>query len=480
MELSQERARGVWLAVVSGLLWLAAMLSGTLGVGSLLIWVAFVPLIIALERDGRRAFLLFAVSFLLGTGVYLALVSIQVWMYAFAAVFPLILAGAMGLVWRFVARPAPPPLRAGLMVLTAVCLDWAVAATPITAVISPSITLADTPFLALAGVVGFPGVTLAILTVNVLIYTIAFTERRAKTIPYAVGAALLVAAGFVLAWIQPSWHYAGRRVLVSALDGGMHPGGAVAPPARLSAEREKLPAAEGVSWDVTEGGGEIVLWPEKFYPEDILADETTAQRLADAASHTVIVPFVSEDRNMAVPVSSRGFEETYTKLKPARVLGEGVVEGSEQPIYEAPTGWRYGLLICFDMHFERYARQLVSGGAEMILVPSNSNARLNSQGWVKRVAALRAVEGGVPVVVATDIGSYIVDHRGRVVRQSDGHEPEIISAEVAPNPIATLYVHGGHAVRYLFVAGFVVLLATGIVTRVRSRSRSASNRRRCG
>jgi apolipoprotein N-acyltransferase len=462
------RVQNLGLALLSGALWCVAMVSGSTGFGSGLIWAAFVPLMIAVSRGEGYAetYLYLAISFLIGTGIYLALLSIQSWMYAFALLFPLILAAITALMWSF-ARNASPALRGALMILYVSCLDWGIASTQITATISPSITQADTIFLAPAGIAGFPLITALIVTVNTLAYHLLFGSRS-EGLVFALAAAAVVAVSFAISLAQPSWRYQTENAVpVSALDSGMYPNGFHSPPERLAAERAKLPG--GLYWELTEQGGDVVVWPEKFYPGDVLTDADDRQALEEAATDkTIIVPLESQNRNMAIPLTPTGFEEAYTKLRPATVIGEESAAGSEQYVY-TEEDWRYGLVICFDMHFEQYSRGIAKKGAEAILVPSNSGAVFNSQNWVKRTAAVRAVEVGVPFVVATDIGSYIIDHRGRILEQSGGKTPAIITAEIMPNPTRTLYVLGGHYVRWAFAVLFVLLVLVQVLVQLKRR-----------
>ena len=452
-------ARNILYAVLSGTLWLLAMISGSTGFGSAFIWIAFVPLIVAARERSRKTVLYFAISFCVGSGIYLALLSIQPWMYGFAVVFPLVLAGLTALMWRFACRSSHPSFRAVVMILFAMVLDWAVASTPVTAVISPAITQAGTIFLAPAGLAGFPLVTGLIVTVNVLVYFMLFSRRRALILHALIGAAV-VCAVFAVAWLQPSWRYSGNSLRVSALDSGMSPGGLHAPPEELARERTRLTVPEGLYWELTrQAEGEITVWPEKFYPRDLLAHPADMEALKRATDKCMIVPFLSAGGNMAMPLTRDGFDKPYVKMRPAGIVGERGTGGTEQPVYTLEDRWRYGLLICFDMHFEEYSRRLVQSGAEMVLVPSVANALVNSMGWVKRTASVRAVETGVPFAVSTDIGAYVIDHRGKVIAESHGRTPTVVTGEVMPNSVGTFYTRGGCHVRWFFLALLVVLCA---------------------
>lgn len=81
----------------------------------------------------------------------------------------------------------------------------------------------------------------------------------------------------------------------------------------------------------------------------------------------------------------------------------GVSPGAPLRLFDTGLG-RIGVLICYDIEFPLLARALVEAGAELILVPSCTDARRGY--WrVRAGAAARALEGQCYVAVSHTIGS---------------------------------------------------------------------------
>ncbi|MDX1780968.1 MAG: carbon-nitrogen hydrolase family protein [Thalassovita sp.] len=80
----------------------------------------------------------------------------------------------------------------------------------------------------------------------------------------------------------------------------------------------------------------------------------------------------------------------------------GIAGGGPLKVFETALG-RIGVLICYDSEFPLLARQLVESGAEMILVPSATEALEGY--WRVRIGAMaRALEGQCVTVMASLVG----------------------------------------------------------------------------
>lgn len=93
------------------------------------------------------------------------------------------------------------------------------------------------------------------------------------------------------------------------------------------------------------------------------------------------------------------------KLIPTRFEREawGIVPGERVRVFDTALG-RIGILIGYDALFPLLARAMVEAGAEILLVPSASDAPRGY--WRQRQAALaRAIEGQCVVVLAATVGA---------------------------------------------------------------------------
>ncbi|HUZ39599.1 MAG TPA: carbon-nitrogen hydrolase family protein [Streptosporangiaceae bacterium] len=139
----------------------------------------------------------------------------------------------------------------------------------------------------------------------------------------------------------------------------------------------------------------------------------------------------------------------YRKIHLFDSLGEhesALVAPGSQPVVADLAGIRTGFATCYDIRFPELARALVTGGAELIVVPSAWAAGLfKEEHWVTLVRA-RAIENTVWVAAAgqvpdpaspptrapTGIGrSMLVDPMG-TVRADLGPWPQLAVADLEP------------------------------------------------
>lgn len=454
-------------SILSGMLWLLALAFNAAG---WLVGFAYTPLLIALffhVRKWRTAFLLLLISLEIAIGVYLILLSIQSWMILFALIFPSLLALLLSLLW-LAAQRLEAPARIALAASGVASLDWGLTLTPMTAVISPSIALGGFPALLLpASLFGLPYVTFLIVGFNgLLAYFAHRLAIRAKPGRFVYAFMTLLFLSFaipaLLSFIKGKET---RTIAVAAMDAGMTPGGFHHAPPELEAERQSLPSLQGRYWDLTKEasskGAELYVWSEKFYPLDPLQDPTLKARIesaVDMLKMTIVITYSSWDnKNLAVPVfPESGFAVPYEKIRIAGIVGEKAEAGGARPIYSF-AGAHFGLLICYDMHYEENARILTRLGAEAILVASNAASWRNSKGWVLRTASLRAAENRIGFAVATDAGSFIVAPSGKILAQTTGI-PGYSLHELPLSGGGTIYTRWGHSVRWALPLGFFFIL----------------------
>jgi apolipoprotein N-acyltransferase len=127
--------------------------------------------------------------------------------------------------------------------------------------------------------------------------------------------------------------------------------------------------------------------------------------------------------------------------------GFDTVPGKELNIFRLHGGTGFGVLICWENLFPEMAGREVRMGARLLV-------NLVNDGWFGKSGAprqhncasvLRAVENGVPVVVASNCGpSQIIDGHGRVVASlPDTFSPGVVSSEVTVGRSLTFYTRYG-------------------------------------
>jgi apolipoprotein N-acyltransferase len=247
-------------------------------------------------------------------------------------------------------------------------------------------------------------------------------------------------------------------------------------------------------------GVDVTLWPEDVVDVDSeLAGTEEADQLAQLARslRTTLVVGVVEDadrshfRNYAkawAPDGSSGPE--YTKNQrvpfgewiPFRSIVERVADLSAVPrdasvghgpgLLDTGAG-RFGVVISYEVFFARRARDAVTAGGEVLLVPTNASSYTTAQmpSLELGAARLRAIETGRWVAQAAPTGfSAFVDPQGRVHRQTDLGKRQVAVAEIDRRTGLTLYTRLGDG-PFVAAAAIVVALAWLLSIRPRSRRR---------
>lgn len=133
-------------------------------------------------------------------------------------------------------------------------------------------------------------------------------------------------------------------------------------------------------------------------------------------------------------------------ITPSEARWWGVSAGDRPEVFETDCG-KLGIAICYDVEFPEYARVLKKKGAELLLVPYNTDIR-SGHLRVRACAQARAVENNVYVVTAGATGNLpqvegadIHYAQSAILTPSDiAFARDGIAAEATPN-IETMLVH---------------------------------------
>lgn len=215
-------------------------------------------------------------------------------------------------------------------------------------------------------------------------------------------------------------------------------------PGDISANEKN--AAEWIT-KAAEAGAELIVLPELwncgYYFDDIasVAQDMRGssikllQKLAKKHSVYIIGGSIAERRNgeiynTSMAVNSGG--EVVQKYRKVHLFPLGLAEqdyfssGDEWNIIETPWG-KIGMILCYDLRFAEFIRNLVLRGAQAIVVPAQW-PQVREHHWDVLLQA-RAIENAVHIIAANRVGqdgsgtygghSAIVDPLGDVLVQGD-------------------------------------------------------------
>jgi apolipoprotein N-acyltransferase len=242
---------------------------------------------------------------------------------------------------------------------------------------------------------------------------------------------------------------------------------------------------------------DLVIWPENSSDIDPYANDDAA-RAIDRAAQAIGVPILvgavvdgPDDtvRNTAIvwdPENGPG--ETYDKRHPVpfaeyipyrsffRMFSDKVDmvrrdfrAGDEVGVLDV-GGADLGDLICFEVVYDGLTRDVVQGGAGMLVVQTN-NATFGFTDESEQQLALsrlRAVEHGRTVTIAATSGiSAVVAPDGSVVRSTSLFTPAVVVADIAQRDGTTLATRVGAAPEWVLTALGAGALIAAVVRRRR-------------
>lgn len=317
-----------------------------------------------------------------------------------------------------------------------------------------------------------------------------------------------VAAGLAFACvaaITPSWsaQFSEKPTIrVMAVQGNTRSGyfdDAGAPGSILSQQLRTTTSARG-------GAVDVLLWPEGASDLDPLRDPGAAAAF-DAAAASVDAPLLgwaitsvvdpatgrpTESNTSLLWTVERGAIAHYDKRRPvpfgeylpfrdaieivapdiAALIGRDYTPGSTTPVIEIPRAIpaRAGVAICFDLVDDELFWEMVDGGAEVVLIPSNNADFRGTDQSAQQLALarVRAVELGRAVLNASTVGvTASIAPDGSVVERLPSYHPGALIADLpmidSLSPAAA--THGSVGV----VAAVLVIYGSLIIARRRPR-----------
>ncbi len=377
------------------------------------------------------------------------------------------------------------------------------------------------PFLSLAAYGGVPLVSFAVALTGTLLAAAVLTASRAwrgrsadgrgpalRGAAVAVAAALAVPLAGAAAWLPlpgSSLTDGGPTSTVAVIQGDVPRAGLDFNAQRRAVLDNHVEQTLQLAADVAAGRQarpDVVLWPENSSDIDPYTNADAARRIqqaAEAIGAPVLVGAVVEGPGRFVSNTAivwdpeTGPGDTYVKRHPVplaeyvparsffRFFSEKVdlvrrdfAKGSEVGVLDV-GGVRLGDLICFEVVYDGLVRDVVDGGAGMIVVQTNNATFGYTDESAQQLAMsrLRAVEFGRTVaVVATSGISAIVAPDGSVVRQSGLFTPDVFVEAVAQRDDVTVAQRLGAAPEWVLAAlglgALLVVVRSGLARRRRT------------
>ncbi len=216
----------------------------------------------------------------------------------------------------------------------------------------------------------------------------------------------------------------------------------------------------GLTHDAAAQGAEIISWSELALPFD--PQQTFTAELQGLAAETgayLVLPYgvFEEDglRNEVIILSPSGeFSEPYAKAHPVLFAGEpyGLNVGTF-PIYDTPLG-TLATIICYDLNYTDVTRKMASQGAQIIVAPSSDWEGIAEKQNVHLV--FRAIETRTSIVNAEKaFDSALVDPYGHILEETISTEPTqaVLVTDIPLGSADTPYLKVGDLLGWVALAG---------------------------
>lgn len=365
---------------------------------------------------------------------------------------------------------------------------------------------ADGPLAAYARV---GGVTLVSFVTALAGFVVAMAAAR-RTVAPALGALLIITATSSVLWwaIERPPPGDAPTLTVAAIQGNVPRLGLDFNAQRRAVLANHVSQTNNLADGVTAGvvpRPQLVIWPENSSDIDPYSDPEAAAHITSAArrigapilvgavlpargaslasgatTNTVIAwdptlgPGARHDKKILQPFGEympwRGFFRQFS----ADVDRAGYfVPGDGTGVVDI-AGTQVGITTCWEVIFDRSARDAVNNGAQILAVPSN-NATFTESMSRQQLAfgKIRAIEHGRTVVVAATTGvSAIIGPDGTTIGQTAFFEPGYLVATVRLDSALTVATRWAATIQLLLVTvGFSALVIAAPYARIRHRAK---------
>ncbi len=209
-------------------------------------------------------------------------------------------------------------------------------------------------------------------------------------------------------------------------------------------------------------GAKIIVWSELFLPFDPKKEFTTElKNLASELDAYLILPYgIFEEeglRNESIILAPNGeFSDLYAKAHPVLFAGEpyGLNVGTF-PVFETPIG-TIATMICYDLNYTDVTRKIASKGAQIITAPASDWPGIAEKQNIHLV--FRAIETRTGIINAEKaFDSAIVDPYGHILEETISKEPKkaLLITDLPISSSDTIYQYLGDWIGWLALAGML-------------------------
>lgn len=331
------------------------------------------------------------------------------------------------------------------------------------------------PLVQVASVVGWPGVTFAVLLISGALGLLTASVLPLKPRLQVAGtvAALLLAA-VLWGWQRSRGEPPGAGYLSIGL-------AVTSDPARIyprdgATARRLLEEYAEVSEQLAREGAQVIVLPEKIAwlnEADAAWADGRFSRAANESGAALVLGWGRREGdkvwNEAVLFTPQGAPLRYAKHHLLPVFEDEFTRGTTH-VARRQGGITWGLAICKDMDFSDTSRAQDSLGTALLFVPAWD---FDVDGWLhSRMAVLRGVEGGFSVARAAKQGRLTVsDSRGRILGEAVAAGPGFSTLVVKAAPVAQPTLAGPWSDRFAWACVALAALLIAL-TRPSSNLRS--------
>ena len=130
-----------------------------------------------------------------------------------------------------------------------------------------------------------------------------------------------------------------------------------------------------------------------------------------------------------------------------------MIRGDGQKIFMV-NGIKISTVISFEGSFQRYIRNSVQDGAELVVILTNQ-ASYGESGMSDQfilMSRANAISNGRPIVHAAITGkSAFIDHKGKVISKTELFETETLTEKLEVSKAETPYSKYGNYLNYIFI-----------------------------
>ena len=155
------------------------------------------------------------------------------------------------------------------------------------------------------------------------------------------------------------------------------------------------------------------------------------------------------------------FRKFLDWIPPLALVPRDMIRGDGQKIFMV-NNTKISTVISFEGSFQRYIRNSVQDGAELVVILTNQ-ASYGESGMSDQfilMSRANAISNGRPIVHAAITGkSAFIDHNGKVISKTELFETQILTEKLEMKQTETPYSKYGNYLNYIFIVfGAVTLL----------------------